>query len=140
MGMTRDEKLARLKQVRVIVARVSAIRAEREFLKTLAEGLTGRAQGDKVSASSVVADVMAERVARLCDLDAELSREIDELLELRRKIREALVDLNDARHIEVLSRRYLRFETWDHIAHEMRLSRQWVLKIHERALDCLKFT
>ena len=131
----------RLASIRTLDATIRAKIRERDRLRETARsvGLTAGAIGDRVQSSPVVGGI-SHAVARLVDLEAEIDRDVDALVDLKRECMRAIDNLQDPRLVEILYRRYLDFQTWDLIAEEMGVSRQWALRLHAQALSCLKFT
>lgn len=130
----------KLKEVRRVDALIDAKLRECDRLRALAKGLTGVSYGDKVQTSKEVADPMAEAVTKVCDLETEINAAIDSFVDLKAEVMNAIDALEDPKQVEVLYRRYLDFQTWDDLAEDMGITRQWALKLHERAIGCLKFT
>ena len=65
-------------------------------------------------------------------LNEEMNLWLEKSLEIRKFIDEA--DYLSDKQKQILSLRYLSFETWEEIAVIMDLSYQWEHKLHERAL------
>ena len=131
----------RLASIRTLDAMIRAKIRERDRLRETARsvGLTSAAIGDRVQSSRGVSP-HSHAVARLVDLEAEIDRDVDALVDLKRECMRAIDQLQDSKLVEILYRRYLDMQTWDLIAEEMGVSRQWALKLHAQALSCLKFT
>ena len=77
---------------------------------------------------------MADAIGKIVDLEAEINRDIDRLIDLKREIASVIsrVDKHDYRTL--LERRYLGFETWDKIAAAMGYSIQHVYRLRDKAL------
>ena len=58
----------------------------------------------------------------------EINRDIDRLVDVKREVM-AVVDQLDPTCIELLTKRYFDFKTWEQIAAEMGYSYQWVCGI-----------
>ena len=66
--------------------------------------------------------------------EAEINREIDELLTIKQEIEEAVRTTPGRKSQELLERHYLFGETWEIIAERLQLSLQETALLHERAL------
>lgn len=73
-------------------------------------------------------------IAKLADMRIELT---DMKLEYLRDIEKAtkmILEINDNKTLEVFSKRYLEFQTWEKIAESMGITFQWVHELHKRGL------
>lgn len=77
---------------------------------------------------------MADAVCKTIDLQAEINRDIDRLVDLKRELVAVIKAVEDTEYQTLLEKRYLCFQTWEQIAVDMHYSGKWVLKLHERAL------
>lgn len=80
-------------------------------------------------------DRTAETVARLLDLEAEISREVERLTTLKRDISGKLDSIQNRNFYVVLYRRYVLFETFEQIACEMGCTWRNTCYIHGKALQ-----
>lgn len=78
---------------------------------------------------------MADCVAKIVDLQAEINSDIDALVDLKREILETIKGLENVEYQTILERRYLCFETWEKIAAEMGYDLRWLFRLHGKALD-----
>ena len=74
-------------------------------------------------------------VDKIISLEQEINREIDALLNLKQEIRQRIEKLENADFRDVLTRRYILFETWEQIAVDMHYTYRWIHKLHGRALS-----
>lgn len=72
---------------------------------------------------------------KVLEIDAEINREIDELQTVRQEIRAALNQLEDENLEMLMEYRYIDGLTWERIAEKMDYSRQWVFRLHGKALQ-----
>ena len=63
-----------------------------------------------------------------------LAEEINHLLEVRRKVSQAIAKVPEPNERRVLEYRYLAFLSWKEISHAMKIGLRYVFKLHERAL------
>ena len=78
---------------------------------------------------------MADAVCKIIDLQNEINRDIDRLVDLKREIVSVIKSVEDTEYQILLEKRYLCFHTWEQIAVDMHYSGKWVQKLHDRALD-----
>ena len=78
---------------------------------------------------------MTEAVTKIVDLQAEINRDIDTLVDLKREIVSVIKQVENLEYQTLLEKRYLCFHTWEQIAVDMHYSGKWIQKLHDRALD-----
>ena len=81
---------------------------------------------------------MADAVCKIIDLQNEINRDIDRLVDLKREIVAVIKAVEDTEYQTLLEKRYLCFQTWEQIAVDMHYSGKWILKMHDRALDVVE--
>lgn len=87
---------------------------------------------DKITGGSPI-DV-SDKIARLDELIRRTNAEWDELIDKREEARRLILELPSAKQQELLRRRYLRGEKWEHMAVEMGCTWQNLYALHRRAL------
>ena len=78
---------------------------------------------------------MADAVAKILDLQAEINRDIDDLVDLKRDIVTLLKRVDNTEYQTILEKRYLCFMTWEQIAVDLNYSIHHLYKLHYAALD-----
>lgn len=78
---------------------------------------------------------MADAVTKIIDLQAEINRDIDSLVDLKREIVSVIKTVENTEYQTLLEKRYLCFETWEQIAVDMDYSIQHIYRIRDRALE-----
>lgn len=73
-------------------------------------------------------------IVKMIDLEDEINRDIDTLVDLKREIMDIVKKINNPEHQTLLELRYLCFKTWEQIAVDMGYSIQNAYKIHDRAI------
>ena len=81
---------------------------------------------------------MADAVCKIIDLQNEINRDIDRLVDLKRESVAIIKAVEDTEYQTLLEKRYLCFQTWEQIAVDMHYSGKWILKMHDRALDVVE--
>ena len=77
---------------------------------------------------------MADAVTKIVDLQAEINRDIDSLVDLKRDIVKVIKSVDSGEYQVLLELRYLCFKTWEQIAVEMGYSIHHLYKVHRLAL------
>ena len=78
---------------------------------------------------------MADAVAKLVDLQAEINRDIDRLVDLKREMVRLIKAVDYTEYQTLLELRYLCFKTWEQIAVDLNYSIHHLYKLHNAALD-----
>lgn len=78
---------------------------------------------------------MADAVAKIIDLQAEINRDIDRLVDLKREIVMVIKAIANLEYQTLLEKRYLCFFTWEQIAVDMGYDLRYLHKLHNRALS-----
>jgi len=78
--------------------------------------------------------MIADGVAKIVDLQAEINRDIDLLIDLKCDMVRIIKSVDNAKYQSLLELRYLWFKSWEQIAYDLNYSVSWVLKIHHKAL------
>lgn len=78
-------------------------------------------------------------IAKMIDLENEINRDIDTLVDLKREFVAIIKKINNPEYQTLLELRYLCFKSWEQIAEEMGYSLQHIFRIHNKALKCISF-
>lgn len=128
-----EQKIRYLSRYRRINARINRLLEEQGRWREIAMRTTpsmSQAPGGGGSGSPI------ERpMDKVLEIDAEINREIDELQTVRQEIRAALNQLEDENLELLMEYRYIDGLTWERIAEKMDYSRQWVFRLHGKALQ-----
>ena len=81
---------------------------------------------------------MADAVVKIVDLQAEINADIDELVDLKRAILEAVKAVPNGEYQTILERRYLCFDSWEKIAADMGYDMRWLYRLHGRAIAAVQ--
>ena len=92
--------------------------------------LTGMPRNPNRSTST-----MADAVGKIKDLQAEINRDIDRLVDLKREMVTVIKAVGNTEHQTLLELRYLCFRTWEQIAVDMGYSIQHIYRLREKAYD-----
>ena len=78
---------------------------------------------------------LQETIGKMMDLEEELNRDIDALVDLKREIMGAIKKVENTEHQTLLEMRYLSFMTWERIADDLDYSIQHIHRLHRQALE-----
>ncbi|MHB1453941.1 MAG: DUF1492 domain-containing protein [Saccharofermentanales bacterium] len=78
---------------------------------------------------------MADAVAKIVDLQAEINRDIDRLIDLKREMVRLIKAVDNTEYQTLLELRYLCFKTWEQIAVDMGYNVRHVYRIHDEAVE-----
>ena len=94
--------------------------------------LTGMPRNPNRSTST-----MADAVAKIIDLQAEINRDINRLVDLKREMVRLIKTVDNTEHQTLLELRYLCFKTWEQIAVDMGYNVRHVYRLHDEAIESI---
>ena len=77
---------------------------------------------------------MEETIVKIVDLEREINRDIDALVDLKAEARKVISKLDNPEQQLILEMRYLCYKSWAEIAEDLSFSESNVYKIHGAAL------
>lgn len=80
---------------------------------------------------------LADAIARCIDIENEIDRLVDELIDLKQEIIRT-IELLNATEYDVLHKRYIQGMTFDEIGAVKKKSKSWATTVHGRALQSLQ--
>lgn len=80
---------------------------------------------------------MADTIDKIIDLQAEINRDIDALVDLKREIVTVINAVDNPEYQTLLEKRYLCFLHWEQIAVDMHYGIDNIFKLHKKALACV---
>lgn len=80
---------------------------------------------------------MADTIDKIIDLQAEINRDIDTLVDLKREIVTVIKAVDNPEYQTLLEKRYLCFLHWEQIAVDMNYGIDNIFKLHKKALACV---
>lgn len=136
--MNKSKTTARdfLSQAYRIDQRINSKLEQVESLNELATKATSTLTGMPRN-SNRATSTMADAVAKIIDLQAEINCDIDSLVDLKREIVSVIKSIEHLEYQTLLEKRYLCFLTWEQIAVDMHYSLRWVHIIHAKTLNLL---
>lgn len=79
-----------------------------------------------------------DAITKIMDLEDEINRDIDKLVDLKTDITHLIKNLDSHEHQIILEQRYLCFKSWEQIAVDMGYSIQHIFRLHDAALTELE--
>lgn len=77
---------------------------------------------------------MADAICKIVDLQEEINKDIDRLVDLKREIMGVIKAVPNVEYQTILEKRYLCFISWEQIAVDMNYSMQHIHRMHSSAL------
>ena len=81
---------------------------------------------------------MEETITKIIDLQAEINRDIDRLVDLKKELFSTIKAVGDTEFQTILEKRYLCFQSWEKISVEMGYDLRWLYRLHGKALDVVR--
>lgn len=112
------------------------IRQREEQLEELRAslGMSGIAYDKPSVMTSKSGDVLADQIARLSEIEDSLRERLTQYEEVKDVIIGQIHQLDDDRFIDILYRRYVSYETLEHIADSVGYGYEWTCRLHVQAL------
>ena len=77
---------------------------------------------------------MEDTIVKIVDLQEEMMKEVDELVQLKEIIMRTINKVENVEHKVLLEKRYLCFKNWEDIALEMNYGLRYIHMLHRKAL------
>ena len=116
-----------------IDAKISQVAALNELALKCTATITGMPHSPNKGESR-----MADVVEKIIDLQAEINRDIDRLVDLKREIVRVICSVDNPEYQTLLEKRYLCFMSWEQIAVEMNYGIDNIFRLHRKALAEVK--
>ena len=113
-----------------IKSKLQQIDSLNELTTTCTSVLTGMPHNPSGSVSR-----MADAVCKIVDLQNDINRDIDTLVDLKKEIMGVIKAVANPEHQTLLEKRYLCFLSWEKIAVDMGYDLRYTHKLHIRALE-----
>ncbi len=123
-----------LEQIQLCDKKINNMIEELSRLNALAFKVTSSLKQVAVF-SSGTQDKVGDAVARIVDMQREINDEIDNFCDKKAEVRSIINQVKDPDQLDVLSKRYLLYESLEQIACEMGFTYRNVCYIHGRALQ-----
>ena len=113
-----------------IKSKLQQVDSLNELATTCTSVLTGMPRNPSDSTSR-----MADAVCKIVDLQNDINRDIDKLVDLKKEIMGVIKAVVNPEHQTLLEKRYLCFLSWEKIAVDMGYDLRYTHKLHIRALE-----
>lgn len=125
-----------LQQIKLHDARIDRNLEELDNLRAMTTKITATWKDDVVSGTGNQ-DKLGAAVAKIVDLQAEIDKDIDAYIDMKRKVWDLLNGIKNPEQLQILYKRYFKYEHWEQIACEMNMTYRNVCYIHGRALQAV---
>lgn len=122
-----------LQQVEMLDAMITNKLIERKKWEEIALGITASIGGDRVQSSSSQSR-MADAVVKCVDMETEIDKLIDELIDTKKKVIGTIEKLHSPTEYKLLHLRYIQYISLTEIADILKREYTWVTTTHGRAL------
>lgn len=122
-----------LEQVEKLDAIIKNKLIERAQWRDLALGITAQMGGERVQ-SSGAKDKMANAVEKCVDIEAEIDRAVDNLVDTKKEVIQTIEELYSATEYNVLHMRFIQYKTLEEIADHYGKDYEWAKKTCQRGI------
>lgn len=113
-----------------INSKIQQVAALNDLATKATSTLTGMPHNPNQATSS-----MENAITKIIDLQTEINKDIDELVELKQQISNTIKGVQNTEYQTILEKRYLCFQSWEEIAAGMNYEIRWLYRLHGKALD-----
>lgn len=122
-----------LSQVKKLDTQIRNKLIEKQQWKDIALGITSNMDGDRVQSSGRKTK-MADAIDRCVDMEAEIDRLVDKLVDTKKEVIETIEQLESPTQYDVLHMIYIQGKTLQEVADSYGMSYDWATTTHGRAL------
>ena len=126
-----------LRQVEKLDVRITNKLIEQKQWRDIALGITANMEGERVQSSGSQSK-MADAITKCVDMEAEIDSLIDNLIDTKKEVIQAIERLDSAIEYNVLHMRYIQFKDLQDIADHYGKEYGWATTTHGRALKHLQ--
>ena len=126
-----------LKQVELLDIRIRNKLIEQQQWRDIALGITANMEGERVQSSGAKSK-MSDAVERCVDMEAEIDRLIDTLVDTKKSVIQTIEKLDSATEYNILHLRYIQYKSLQEIADQYGRDYGWVTTTHGRALKSVQ--
>lgn len=134
----REQKVNKMNKLIDIKKMDKIIQGKLQELEQLNEMLTKVNVSDYTKEriqSSHEPDAIADVISKIHDLEREINRDVEFLMNLKQELMKKVDQLQNPLMIELAYKRYFAFKTFEQIADEMNLSVRWVLELNKQLMN-----
>ena len=127
-----------LKQVEKADLQIRNKLIEQQQWKDIALGITANMEVERVQSSGGSKSKMADAVERIVDMEAEIDRLVDNLINLKKEVIQVIERLDSPTEYNVLHMKYIQYMTLQEIADQYGYDYGWATTTHGRALKSVQ--
>ena len=129
----KSEAQVYLEQVEKLDSIIKNKLIEKQQWKDIALGITANMDGERVQSSGAKSK-MADAISRCVDMEAEIDRLVDKLVDTKKDVIQTIERLYSPTEYNVLHMRYIQFYSLQYIADHYGKDYGWATTTHGRAL------
>jgi hypothetical protein len=122
-----------LEQVKKLDFRIRNKLIEKQQWRDIALGITANMDGERVQSSGSQSK-MADAITKCVDMESEIDRLIDQLIDTKREVIQVIERLDSPTEYDVLHRRYIQYQSLQEVADHYGRDYGWATTTHGRAL------
>lgn len=122
-----------LNQVKKLDLQIKNKLIEKQQWYEMALGITSNMDGERVQSSGSQSK-MADAITKCVDMEAEIDRLVDRLIDTKREVIQTIEQLESPTQYNVLHLIYIQGKTLQEVADEYVMSYDWAATTHGRAL------
>jgi DNA-directed RNA polymerase specialized sigma24 family protein len=122
-----------LNQVKKLDLQIKNKLIEKQQWKDIALGITSNMDGERVQSSGRKTK-MADAIDRCVDMEAEIDRLVDKLVDTKKEVIATIEQLDSPTQYDVLHMIYIQGKTLQEVADSYGMSYDWATTTHGRAL------
>lgn len=126
-----------LEQVRRLDTMIQNKLIEKQQWMEIATSITANTDGERVQ-SSGAKEKMANAVIKCVDMEAEIDRLVDKLIDTKKEVIQTIEQLNSPIEYNLLHMRYIQYKSLQEIADYYRKDYGWAKTTHGRALSSVR--
>ncbi len=123
-----------LQKLKILDAKINQKQMQVNELRMLATSTKGMRTDEEKAHACVSGDTLSNMVVKYISLENDINKDIEKFINKKNNIINQIQDLDDARYIQVLYKRYIEFKSLELIAVEMGYSYDSIRHIHGHAL------
>ncbi len=109
---------------------------ELDNLREMSTYLSGKMTNEKVQSSNR-SDTVANAVIKIIQLEQEINKDIDRLIDLKKEVRDIVEKVESDNEKLLLRLRYIEYLSWEEVAEKMNYSLRWVYKLNKKIFSSL---
>lgn len=123
-----------LSQIRLMDIKINNKLKELMHLREMSITLGGCSFEERVQTSKETGDTIGISIAKIIDLQHEINKDVDTLVDLKSEIIIAIDSIENSDYVQLLYQRYVFYKSWEQIAVDMNYSIRQIYNIHGSAL------